>query len=51
VTDKARTFPRRWTVFISADGKILHIDKAVKAGSHGADCAAKLAELKVPAAD
>ena len=50
MTDKSRTVPRRWTIFIGADGKILHIDKAVNPASHGADCAAKLAELKVPAA-
>ena len=30
-----------------ADGKILHIDKMVKAADHGSDIAKKLAELKV----
>ncbi len=39
--------PRRWTFFIGRDGKILHIDKAVDTQTHGADCAAKLAELGV----
>jgi peroxiredoxin Q/BCP len=37
----------RWTFYIGADGKVLHIDKAVKTEAHGADVAAKLAELGV----
>ena len=37
----------RWTFYIGPDGKILHIDKAVKTSSAGADVAAKLAELGV----
>jgi peroxiredoxin Q/BCP len=37
----------RWTFYIGKDGKILHIDKAVKTGSHGTDVAAKLGELGV----
>ena len=37
----------RWTFYIAPDGKILHIDKAVKTTSAGADVAAKLAELGV----
>jgi peroxiredoxin Q/BCP len=40
-------FARRWTFYIDADGKILHIDNAVKAGSSGPDMVAKLAELKI----
>ena len=38
---------RRWTFYIEPDGKILHIDTAVKAGSAGPDMVAKLAELKI----
>jgi len=38
---------RRWTFYIGADGKILHIDKQVRAGTAGEDLAAKLAELGV----
>ncbi len=38
---------RRWTFYIAPDGKILHIDNAVKAGSAGPDMVAKLAELKI----
>ena len=37
----------RWTFYIGADGKLLHIDKTVKTESHGADVAAKLGELGV----
>jgi peroxiredoxin Q/BCP len=37
----------RWTFYIGANGKILAIDKAVKTETHGADVAAKLAELGV----
>jgi thioredoxin-dependent peroxiredoxin len=40
-------FASRWTFYIGPDGKILHIDKAVKTASAGADIAAKLAELGV----
>jgi peroxiredoxin Q/BCP len=37
----------RHTIYIGADGKILHIDRMVKTDSHGADVAQKLGELKV----
>ena len=40
-------FANRWTFYIAPDGKILHIDKAVKTASAGADVAARLAELGV----
>ncbi len=40
-------FPKRWTFYIGKDGKLMHIDKEVKAGSHGADLVAKLKELKI----
>jgi thioredoxin-dependent peroxiredoxin len=40
-------FARRWTFYIAPDGKILHIDNAVKAASSGPDMVAKLAELKI----
>jgi len=46
VTDE-RKVPYRWTFYIGQDGKILHIDKKVKAQTHGSDCAAKLKELGV----
>ncbi len=49
VTDK-RSVPFRWTFYIGKDGKILAIDKSVKAGSAGKDVAAKLKELGVEAA-
>ena len=38
---------RRWTFYIAPDGKILHIDKEVKAASSGPDMVAKLGELKI----
>jgi peroxiredoxin Q/BCP len=40
-------FARRWTFYIGPDGKILHIDNAVKPASSGADMVAKLGELKI----
>ena len=39
---------RRWTFYIGADGKILHIDNAVRAASSGPDMVAKLGELNIP---
>ena len=38
---------RRWTFYIAPDGKILHIDNAVKPASSGPDMVAKLAELNI----
>ena len=38
---------RRWTFYIGPDGKILHIDNAVKPASSGPDMVAKLAELRI----
>ena len=43
--------PKRWTFIIGTDGKILHIDKNVTPKTHGADCAAKLAELGIAASE
>lgn len=40
-------YAARWTFYISKDGKILFVDKGVKAGSHGEDVVAKLKELGV----
>ena len=40
-------FAKRWTFYIGKDGKILAIDKKVKAASHGEDIAKRLKELKV----
>ena len=37
----------RWTFYIGADGRILDIDKHVKAGSHGQAVAERLATLGV----
>ncbi len=47
VVHAGRPVPERWTFFIDERGRIAHIDKTVKTGSHGADIAAKLDELGV----
>jgi peroxiredoxin Q/BCP len=47
VLNVERKAANRWTYYIGADGKILHIDKGVMVGSHGADVATKLGELGV----
>ena len=46
VTGEGR-YPKRWTYFIGENGKILAIDKQVKAGKHGAAVVKKLAELNI----
>jgi peroxiredoxin Q/BCP len=43
----ARGLSNRWTYYIGKDGKVLFIDKKVKAGDHGKGIAAKLKELGV----
>ncbi len=43
-----RGFASRWTFYIGADGKITHIDKAVKPATSAEDMAAKLGELGTP---
>jgi peroxiredoxin Q/BCP len=45
--ERPNPFARRWTYYIGPDGKILFIDKAVRAASAGEDLAKKLAELGV----
>jgi peroxiredoxin Q/BCP len=47
VVHEGRDLPERWTFYIGFDGKILYVDKEVKAMSHGADIAARLEELGV----
>jgi thioredoxin-dependent peroxiredoxin len=42
-----RGFASRWTFYINKDGRIAHIDKAVKAGSAAQDMVARLGELGV----
>lgn len=41
-------YAERHTFYIGADGKILHIDRAVKVASAGADIAARLEQLGLP---
>jgi peroxiredoxin Q/BCP len=47
VIDERRPFAQRWTFYIDKEGVIRAIDKSVKVGQHGADVAAKLAELGI----
>jgi len=47
VVNEQRPVPFRWTFYVGKDGKILHIDKSVKPGTHGPDIASKLRELGV----
>ena len=49
VTDK-RAVPFRWTFYIGKDGKILKVDRKVKAATDGATAAATLKALGVEAA-
>lgn len=42
-----RGFANRWTFYIGKDGRIAHIDKAVKPASSAEDMAAKLGVLRV----
>lgn len=48
VVHEGREVPERWTYVIGENGKILHIDKQVKAASHGEDLVSQLEELKIP---
>jgi thioredoxin-dependent peroxiredoxin len=41
---------RRWTFYIGPDGKILHVDRAVKTDTAAADMVARLSALNVPKA-
>jgi len=43
----ASGFASRWTFYVGIDGRIVHIDKQVRAGSHGSDVAARLRELGI----
>ena len=40
--------PKRWTFYIGADGKILHVDKDVNASTAGEDMVARLEALGIP---
>ena len=42
-----RLWPSRWTFYIGADGRILHIDKDVRTASAGADIMERLTSLGV----
>ena len=40
-------FASRWTFYIGADGRILDVDKQVRAASHGNDVSARLTQLGI----
>jgi peroxiredoxin Q/BCP len=42
-----RGFANRWTFYIGKDGRIVHIDKTVKAASAGEDVVSRLAQLGI----
>ena len=42
-----RKVPMRVTFYIGKDGKVLHVDRAVKAAEHGSDIAERLSKLGV----
>lgn len=44
---EGRAVPERWTFYIGKDGKILYVDRQVKAATAGQDAVARLKELKV----
>ena len=43
----ASGYASRWTFYIGADGRILDIDRKVRASSHGRDVAARLTALDI----
>jgi peroxiredoxin Q/BCP len=47
VVHEERAVPERWTFYIGKDGKILHVEKKVKAREHGPQVLATLKELGV----
>jgi peroxiredoxin Q/BCP len=50
VLNAQRGFANRWTFYIDKNGKIAHIDKAVRPATSAEDMLAKMGELKVPQA-
>ena len=50
VVTSQRQFPYRWTFYIGKEGKILKVDRKVKAATDGATAAATLKALGVEAA-
>jgi peroxiredoxin Q/BCP len=49
VVTPERELPFRWTFYVGPDGRILYVDREVKTGTAGADVAARLKALGVPA--
>jgi peroxiredoxin Q/BCP len=44
----SRGFANRWTFYIDKEGRIAHVDTAVRPATSAEDMIAKLGELKVP---
>ena len=49
MVNATRPFPHRWTFYIGKDGRILKVDKKVRAGQDGANAAKTLKALGVGA--
>lgn len=47
VVNAERKAPFRWTFYVGKDGKLLYVDREVKASTAGPDVAKRLAELGV----
>ena len=45
VVHASRSLPERWTFYIGKDGKILYVDRQVKASTAAEDVVSKLKEL------
>jgi peroxiredoxin Q/BCP len=45
VVHENRSLPERWTFYIGKDGKILYVDRQVKASTAAEDVVSKLKEL------
>ena len=43
----ASGYASRWTFYIGVDGRILDVDKHVRASTHGRDIAVRLTELAI----
>ena len=48
VVHEGREVPERWTFVIGDDGTLIHVEKKVKAASHGEDMVALLEKLGIP---
>ncbi len=47
VVHEGRSVPERWTFYVGKDGKILYVDRQVRAQTAAEDVVKKLAELNI----